>query len=82
MTIRARIGAHAKWAGTSDRAAATAPARSAAATALDQRLIAEYGLDPDRADFAQRIAHARRAHFSRLALRSAKARRKPVARAA
>jgi hypothetical protein len=74
--IRGRIGAHSRWARTPDRTVATAPARRASATALEARLVAEFGLDPGAHNFEQRLAHARKAHFARLAYASAQARRK------
>lgn len=74
LRIRGTIGAHAKWARTADWSAATAPGRVAARTALDSRLIAELGLDPDAANFEQRLTHARSLHFKQLAIASAKAR--------
>ena len=61
-----RIGAHQSWANTVDRSARTAPARAA----LDAKFLDEAGGDPERA------AHLRKAHFARLALKSAQARRK------
>ena len=61
-----RIGAHTSWANTIDRTARTAPARAA----LEQKFIDEAGGDPVRA------AHLRKAHFARLALKSAQSRRK------
>lgn len=76
MRQRGRIGAHTKWALTSDRVAATEPARQASTTALDGRLVSTFNLDPTSPDFERRLAHARSAHFARLALASAKARRK------
>lgn len=62
----ARIGAHTSWARTIDRSARTAPARAA----LDAKFLAEADDDPVRAE------HLRKAYFARLALRSARARRK------
>ena len=59
------IGAHLKWAKTTDRTAATAPARAA----LERKFLDEADGDPVRA------AHLRKAYFRRLALRSAAARR-------
>ena len=73
---RSRIAAYAKWAATSDRSAETEPARRAARTKLDERIIERYGLDPDAPDFAKRLEAGRREHFARLALRSAQARRR------
>lgn len=60
------VGAHLSWANTIDRAARTAPARAA----LDQKFLDQADGDPVRA------AHLRKAHFQRLALRSAEARRR------
>ncbi|GAA1911375.1 hypothetical protein GCM10009737_11000 [Nocardioides lentus] len=64
--LAARIAAHSSWAATADRAARTAPARAA----LDQKFIDAAGGDLVRA------AHLRKAHFARLALKSAQARRR------
>lgn len=71
LSILARIGAHTSWANTSDRAARTAPARAA----LDQKFLDEAEGDPVRAE------HLRKAHFQRLALLSARARRRAKERA-
>lgn len=65
-TAWGRIGAHTKWANTTDRTAATAPARAA----FEQKFLDQAGGDPIRA------AHLRKAHFARLALKSAQSRRK------
>jgi len=62
----ASIAAHESWARTPDRSARTAPARAA----LDQKFLDAAEGDPVRA------AHLRKAHFARLALKSAQARRK------
>lgn len=62
----AQIAAHTSWANTTDRSARTAPARSA----LDARFLAEADGD------AVRAQHLKKAHFLRLALKSAQARRK------
>ncbi|MDO5492452.1 MAG: hypothetical protein Q4F53_02425 [Nesterenkonia sp.] len=64
--LRASIAAHESWAATSDRAARTAPARRA----LEEKFLTEADGDPVRAE------HLRRAYFQRLALKSAKARRR------
>ncbi len=61
-----RIGAHTSWANTKDRSARTAPARAA----LDQKFLDQANGDTVRA------AHLRKAYFLRLALKSAKARRR------
>ncbi|MGN7701160.1 hypothetical protein [Cellulosimicrobium sp. 22601] len=60
------MGANISWANTEDRTARTAPARRA----LEARFLAEAGGDPKRAE------NLRRAHFQRLALKSARARRR------
>lgn len=64
--LHATIGAHTSWANTADRTARTAPARAA----LDQKFLDAADGDPVRA------AHLRKAHFARLALKSAQSRRK------
>lgn len=58
-----RLGAHTKWANTTDRSAATRPAREA----FDAKFLAEADGNPERA------AHLRKAYFTRLALKSAQA---------
>lgn len=66
LSLLGRIGAHASWANTIDRTARTAPARAA----LEAKFLEAAAGDPVRA------AHLRKAHFARLALKSAQARRK------
>ena len=61
----ASIAGHESWANTVDRTARTAPGRAA----LEQSFLDQAGGDPVRA------ANLRTAHFKRLALRSAQARR-------
>ena len=65
-SLAASIAAHESWARTGNRSSRTAPARAA----LDAKFLEEAGGDPVRA------AHSRKAHFARLALKSAQARRK------
>lgn len=60
------IGAEISWANTKDRSARTAPARAA----RDAKFLEQAGGNPVRA------AHLRKAHFARLALKSAQSRRK------
>lgn len=60
----ASIAAHESWAATKDRSARTAPARKA----LDEKFLAQADGDPVRAE------SLRRAHFKRLALKSARVR--------
>jgi hypothetical protein len=62
----ASIAAHEGWAQTPDRSARTAPARAA----LEARFLEQAGGDPVRAE------HIRKAHFQRMALKSAITRRK------
>ena len=64
-TLVARIAAHESWANTTDRTARTAPARAA----LERKFLDAANGDPLRA------ASLRKAHFARLALKSAQARR-------
>ena len=61
----AQIAAHQSWANTPDRTARTAAGRAA----LDAKFMADADGDPVRAD------HLRKAHFARLALKSAQTRR-------
>lgn len=64
--LAASIAAHESWAATPDRSARTAAARAA----LDKKFLDAADGDPVRAE------HLRKAHFQRLALKSAKARRR------
>jgi hypothetical protein len=71
-SLRGRIAAYERWAHTKDRSAATAPARAG----LDAKFAAE--VDPDGTlapdELSRRVAALRRAHFTRLALLSARSR--------
>lgn len=76
-TLVARIAANESWGRTTDRAARTAPARRA----LEARFEAEVDArDPEgrmsAGDRQKAIENVRRAHFARLALKSAQARRR------
>lgn len=64
--LRAQIAAHTSWANTPDRSARTAVARAA----RDAKFLEAADGDPERAE------SLRRAHFARLAFKSAQARRK------
>lgn len=66
LSLLGRLGAHASWANTKDRSARTAPARAG----LEAKFLAEADGDPLRA------ATLRKAHYSRIARKSAEARRK------
>lgn len=70
--LRARIAAAERWAHCPDRQAATAPARAAFAERFERLVDPEGTLPPE--ERAKRAASAKRAHFARLALASAKAR--------
>jgi hypothetical protein len=61
-----KLGAYSKWAQCEDRTAATAPARAA----LQQKFLDQAGGDPVRAE------SFRKAHYTRMALRSAQSRRR------
>ena len=64
--LAASIAAHESWAQTPDRSARTANARRG----LEEKFLREADGDPVRAE------HLRKAHYQRLALKSAKARRR------
>jgi len=64
--LLAFAAAHESWANTTDRTARTAPARAA----FEQKFLDQAGGDSVRAE------HLWRAHFARLALKSAQARRR------
>lgn len=68
----ARVAAHESWARTPDRAARTAPARRAALARFD-KLADPEGVLPT-AERARRAEHLAKAHYQRMALRSAQAR--------
>lgn len=65
-SLAARQAAHESWAATPNRPARTAPARAA----LDRKFLEAADGDPVRAE------HLRKAHFARLALKSAQSRRR------
>jgi hypothetical protein len=78
-SLRARLGAHASWANTTDPASRTAKAR-AAANGRFERQAREMHPDATDEQITRVAEHLRKAHFSRMALASAKARRsKPAA---
>ncbi|MCB2177573.1 MAG: hypothetical protein KQH57_17325 [Actinomycetales bacterium] len=78
--LSAQIAAHTSWALTPDRSARTAPARAALMATFERQVDPDGILSPD--ERARRAEHARKAHFQRLALKSARARRKSKALAA
>lgn len=65
-SLRSQIAAHESWGRTTDRTARTLNARKA----FDAKFLAEADGDPKRAE------SLRRAHYARLALKSAQARRR------
>lgn len=72
-TLAAQIAAHESWAHTADRTARTAPARAALMERFEREVDPDGTLPPD--ERARRAESKRKAHFQRLALKSAKARR-------
>lgn len=72
--LAASIAAHESWAKTPDRSARTAPARAALLARFER------DVDPDGLlladERARRAEHARKAYFQRLALKSARSRRR------
>jgi hypothetical protein len=77
--LRARLAAHELHARIADPSAHTAPARRAFLDRFEREVDPDGILPP--ADRARRAEHARKAYFTRLALKSAKARRKDGAAA-
>lgn len=73
-TLHARLAAHESWAHTPDRAARTAKARAAALDRFERQVDPDGTLAPQ--ERAKRAESARKAHFTRLALLSAQARRR------
>lgn len=71
--LAAQIAAHESWAQTPDRSARTAKARAALMAKFEAQADPEGKMLP--AERARRAEHLRKAHFQRLALASAKARR-------
>lgn len=73
-TLRASLAAHTSWANTLDPASRTAKARAAANGRFEKQARE---LHPDATDeqIAKVAEHLKKAHFKRLALASAKARK-------
>jgi hypothetical protein len=73
-SLRGQIAAHESWSRTEDRTARTAKAHQA----LEDKFLRQ--VDPDGllppAERAKRAANARQAHYARMALKSAQARRR------
>jgi len=68
------MAVHDSWARTADPAARTAPARAAAESRFEREVDPDGVLPPE--ERRRRAEHARKAHYLRMALASAKARRK------
>ena len=73
-SLRAQIAAHESWAHTLDPAARTAKARKAMLGKFEHIVDPDGKLPP--AERAKLAEHKRKAHFKRLALKSAQARRR------
>jgi hypothetical protein len=71
--IAAQVAAHTRWAHTADRQAATAAARSKFLERFEREVDPNNELDP--AERARRAESAKKAHFLRLAAKSAAARK-------
>ena len=71
--LRAQIAVNTSWARTEDRSARTAPARQANLLRFEQQVDPDGKLAPQ--ERAKRAESLRKAHFQRMALASAKARR-------
>lgn len=78
--LRSRLGAHVRWSRCDDRVAATAPARAAFNDRWERQVDPEGLLDPH--ERAIRAEHAKKAHFTAMAMKSAKARARKKTRAA
>ena len=71
--LQARLAAHTSWANTKNPSERTAPARSAFDARVEREVDPDGTLDPE--ERRRRAEHARKAYFTRLALKSAQARR-------
>lgn len=72
--LRARLASHQSWANTEDRTARAMPGNQALMDSFERKVDPE-GKLPE-AERIKRAESARKAHFTRLALKSAQARRK------
>lgn len=72
--LAGQIGAEISWAHTEDRSKRTAKGRKAFLDKFERQVDPDETLTP--AERAKRAEHARKAHFKRLALKSAQARRR------
>jgi hypothetical protein len=76
-TLRAQLAAHTRWANTDDPVEATAPARKAFNDRFEKQVDPDGVLDPE--ERARRAESARKAHFTRMAFKSARARQEAAA---
>lgn len=76
-SLASRFGAHQSWANTPDRAARTAPARRALDAKFEREADPDGTLNP--VERAKRAESLRKAHYARMALKSAQARRRRAA---
>jgi hypothetical protein len=74
LSLRNRLNAHLSWAATADPTARTKPARDAFLAGFEHKIDPDHKLSD--AERTRRAESARKAHFTRLALLSAQARRK------
>ena len=72
-SMTAKLAAHESWARTTNRSARTAKARAALQAKFELEVDPDGSLPP--AERVRRAEHARKAYYTRLALKSAKARR-------
>lgn len=78
-SLRASIAANVGWSECKDRSARTRPGRAAFLARFEKEVDPSNELPPE--ERAKRAANARSAYFKRLALKSAKARRRAASRA-
>lgn len=72
-SLRARIAGHQSWANTSDPSARTKPGRDAAMARFEREVDPDGTLSEE--ERKRRAEHAKSAYFTKLAYRSARARR-------
>ncbi|MDX3662373.1 hypothetical protein PV646_34145 [Streptomyces sp. ID05-26A] len=72
-SLRARIAAHTSWANTADPTARTAAARQASLDRFEKQVDPDGTMDP--AERSRRAESAKKAHFLKMAARSAEVRR-------
>ena len=80
-TLISRLGNAQRWAAEPDRSAATAPARAAFRDRFLTEARERFSTDLPADELAYRAEQLRKAHFTRLALKSAQARRARKAKA-